>query len=507
MDSPVRPGDILAQKYRVDRVLGVGGMGVVVAATHLDLDQHVAVKFMLDKAFEDPTARARFLREARVVGKLKSEHVAQVRDSGTLESGAPYIVMEYLEGTDLAGMLRDYGPLPVPLAVELVVQACDALAEAHSQGIVHRDLKPANLFVTQRSDGTPLVKVLDFGISKTTALNDASTSMTRTSAMMGSPLYMSPEQMRSARDVDQRTDVWSLGIVLYELLAGTVPFRAETLGELLYTVMTLQHPPMQAMTPRQDIPPEIGALVDWCLMKEPAQRAPNVAEIVRRLAPFCPPRIFPTIERISAVMHVSPPAGGSPLATSQTDPTRPMPFASSDPARLSSPSSPSQGQPTAPPVQQVQTSAGWGGTSPDRPRASRAPWIAGGVGAAALLVVGGLVVSAMMRHTDSPAATSASATATVEAPLASPPAVAPPAAATASAAEPVPPATAAAPDPAPPHSASAALVVKAPPAPAAAPRPGTANATKPPSRPGSTPGPSTTGGATPKPLAIPDTSK
>ena len=209
----VEQGDVLAGKYRVDRVLGVGGMGVVVAATHLQLEERVALKFMLPEAYGDPDLAARFTREARAAVKLKSEHVARVLDVGTLDTGAPYIVMEYLDGTDLADELHKKGPLPVHEAAEYVLQACDALAEAHALGIVHRDLKPANLFLTRRGDGSPLVKLLDFGISKTSAFNDAGVAMTKTAAMMGSALYMSPEQMTSPKDVDARADVWALGTI------------------------------------------------------------------------------------------------------------------------------------------------------------------------------------------------------------------------------------------------------------------------------------------------------
>src|SRR5580704_2008082 len=201
----VHRGEVLAGKYRVDRVLGEGGMGVVVAAHHLQLDQKVALKFLLPDALENSDSVARFRREAQAAVKIKSEHVARVTDVGELENGAPYIVMEYLEGSDLADWLREHGPLPIEQAVDFVLQACEALAEAHVLGIVHRDLKPANLFCLQKPDGSVCIKVLDFGISKVLTPGAASSSeMTRTTAFLGSPLYMSPEQLQMSKGVDTR---------------------------------------------------------------------------------------------------------------------------------------------------------------------------------------------------------------------------------------------------------------------------------------------------------------
>src|SRR5215471_10970483 len=193
MHSEVKVGDILVGKYRVERILGVGGMGLVVAATHLALGQVVALKFMLPQIVGSGEAMERFLREARAASRLRGEHIAAVKDLGTLENGAPFIVMEYLEGMDLAHLLRARGPLPPPEAVDYVLQACEALAEAHAQGIVHRDLKPANFFLTRRPNGTPLIKILDFGISKIAVAGEK--SVTRTAAVLGSPQYMSPEQV------------------------------------------------------------------------------------------------------------------------------------------------------------------------------------------------------------------------------------------------------------------------------------------------------------------------
>jgi serine/threonine-protein kinase len=244
MPNEIAEGRVLAGKYRVERVLGQGGMGVVVAAHHIQLDERVAIKFLLPDAVANAEVVGRFVREARAAVRIKSEHVARVSDVGTLEGGEPYMVMEYLEGSDLAAWLLQRGALPVEQAVEFLLQASEAIAEAHALGIVHRDLKPANLFVVRRADGLWSVKVLDFGISKVTAL-DASgpdANFTRTSAVMGSPLYMPPEQMAASRNVDARADIWALGVILYELLSGHAPFAGETLPEVCMKI-AIEPPP------------------------------------------------------------------------------------------------------------------------------------------------------------------------------------------------------------------------------------------------------------------------
>ena len=297
--APVQPGDVLAGKYRVERVLGAGGIGVVVAATHLQLEQLVALKFLLPTHASSASALERFSREARAAAKLKSEHVAKVLDVGTLENGAPYIVMEFLEGQDLATLLAHRLRLPLSEAVEYVLQACEALAEAHAVGIVHRDLKPANLFLTSAADGTPSVKIVDFGIAKITTRAGSDQSLTATSAIVGSPLYMSPEQLESSKDVDLRSDLWAVGAILYELVTGRTPFEAPTLPQLC--VQVIKHPAQPPSTHVASLPPEFDAVVMRCLEKDPARRFASVHELAVALAPFATPAARTLVDRISRV--------------------------------------------------------------------------------------------------------------------------------------------------------------------------------------------------------------
>jgi serine/threonine protein kinase len=294
---PIAIGDVLAGKYRVDRVLGVGGMGVVVAATHLQLDQRVALKFMLPEALAQTTLVERFAREARAAARLRSDNVARVLDVGTLESGSPYMVMEYLDGNDLATVIEQHGRMPIEMAVDCVLQACDAIAEAHSVGIVHRDLKPRNLFLTTRNDGSPLVKVLDFGISKHAVPGDM--SLTRSTEVIGSPNYMSPEQLKSAREVDARSDIWALGVILYELLTGQVPFVAESVAQLVALVLMDMPRPIESL--RADVPAELKRAIARCLEKDPALRFASIAEFALALEPFAAPGARGLASRITRI--------------------------------------------------------------------------------------------------------------------------------------------------------------------------------------------------------------
>jgi serine/threonine-protein kinase len=306
MEGPQREigiaiGDILLGKYRVERVLGAGGMGAVVAARHLKLDQRVAIKVLLPGALEDSEIVARFEREARASAKMKSEHIARVTDVGTLESGTPYMVMEYLEGEDLDMLLRRKRSLPIDQAVELVVQTCEVLSEAHEIGIVHCDLKPANLFCVKRPGGRLSIKVLDFGISKLMT-EDPTTAR----GIMGSPAYMSPEQIRSAHSVDARADIWAIGVVLYELLTGILPFTGRTLPGMLTSIAIEPTPSVRHL--RVDVPVALDAAIQTCLQMDPAARYPSASDLARALAPFT------RIETPACERGVSPDSEAGPVA-------------------------------------------------------------------------------------------------------------------------------------------------------------------------------------------------
>jgi serine/threonine-protein kinase len=414
----VGEGDLLAGKYRVDRVLGVGGMGLVVAAHHIDLDERVAIKFLLPDAVNNPVAVARFDREARAAVKIRSEHVARVVDVGKLDNGAPYIVMEYLDGRDLADWLVKQGPLPAEQAVEFVLQACEAIAEAHALGIIHRDLKPANLYCIRRPDGALSIKVLDFGISKATALGGAM-GMTQTQTVIGSPLYMSPEQLESSKGVDARTDIWALGVILFELCTGRVPFMGEGIAELVLRIVTWPAPRLEGPLP---VPAGLDAIIHRCLAKDRQARYANVSELANDLMAFAPARARLSVERIAGVMSgagipTGPgfrplPPGGGHVAGGTGGVGGPSPMAATRPA------SPPQPLPAL-------TDGAWGQTGGRAPpaSASRMAVILGGAVMLALISAAAGVVVA--RKGATPVATGAAPTVSAiasTAPVTSPPA-------------------------------------------------------------------------------------
>jgi serine/threonine-protein kinase len=343
-------GDIVAGKYRLDRELARGGMGVVWAARHEMLRQDVAVKTLLPDAIGDATAIERFTREARAAAMLKSDHVVRVFDVGFLANGLPYIAMEQLDGHDLGSELDSRGPFPVSVACEYMVQVLEAISEAHAQGIVHRDLKLSNIFIAKRSNGAERVKVLDFGISKFQGGERVERDLTSTRQVLGSPAYMSPEQLRDPRGVDTRTDIWSVGVILYELLSGVSLFDSEkSVGEIFAKIIADPIPPLRSIRP--DLPEEIERVVMRCLDRNRETRLQTVTELWDVLAPFAPPpsastpqsfrviptppsfRVIPTPQSVRVVatteMAGSPnvPTLAAGVSIDSDEPTQPAPAA------------------------------------------------------------------------------------------------------------------------------------------------------------------------------------
>jgi serine/threonine protein kinase len=326
------PGTVIADRYQVEKLLGAGGMGVVLAARHVQLGHRVAIKVMRGSAARDGNAVGRFLREARAAVALSSERVAKVADVGTLPNGAPYMVMEFLSGRDLGEVVHSGGPMAIPVAIDAVLQACEAIAEAHALGIIHRDLKPSNLFLTTGRDGKPLVKVLDFGIATAASVGDAARagSLTETGMVMGSPGYMSPEQIRNSKAADARSDVWSLGVILYELLTGEPPFAGETFGEIFARILSEDPPSIRRKRP--DVPPELEKTILQCLERDPKQRTQSVAALAPKLARFAQPASTSVLGRIASFAN-----GGAESRAAEPASVRPPARAKSSPGETASP--------------------------------------------------------------------------------------------------------------------------------------------------------------------------
>jgi serine/threonine-protein kinase len=381
-------------------------MGVVVAATHLHLQQPVALKFLLPDLVHSAQIVERFVREARASAQLRGEHVCRVSDVGAFDNGAPYIVMELLEGSDLASLLASHGPLPVPLAADYVLQACVGIAEAHALGIVHRDLKPANLFLTRRPDGSPLIKVLDFGIAKATG--DRNFSLTQTSAVLGSPGYMSPEQLRSTRDVDVRSDIWSLGVVLYELVSGRPPFTGESITELALHIAMDPTPPLVGRMPHG-----FDQVVHRCLEKEAVQRYPDLANVAHALAAYGGAGSWDIAGAVSRLLNVAPPASASASHAAYAAATVRAPIT----PPFAQPQGQSLGQPRGPHTA-APTTMGGAASSMVMPPARRGTrW--GVVAGVALAMIAGIVVTAIaMRGGNAPSPGASEAVAKPVAPVA-----------------------------------------------------------------------------------------
>jgi len=301
INTPVHEGEILLGKYRVESILGMGGMGIVVCARHMTLDERVAIKLLLPTLVSHPPVVARFLQEAKAAARLKSEHIARVSDFGTLEDGTPFLVMEYLDGADLEGVLRACDRFEVEEAIDYVLQVSEALAEAHRMGIVHRDIKPENLFLTEGADGAALVKILDFGISK---IESAEATLTQNAGeLLGSPAYMAPEQFHDPGSASARSDIWALGVLLYEFLTGKLPFDGSTLHAILAAVSTKEPEPLSAH--RGDLPEGLSEAILTCLRKDPNERPQDVLELADLLAPFVSEHVRMRVSKIAAISRKS----------------------------------------------------------------------------------------------------------------------------------------------------------------------------------------------------------
>ncbi len=314
--SDLSVGSVVDGKYRVDQVLGRGAMGVVVAATHLQLGEKVALKFLRyrAKAGVNDDFQTRFRREARVSAKLRNEHITRVIDVGVWRDHVPYMVMDYLAGTDLRDVVKASGALPIGTAIEYTVQVCDGIAEAHANGVVHRDLKPSNLFVTKRPDGSDLIKILDFGISKWSAGEAAVDELTQTGVVLGSPKYMAPEQLFGSSEVDARADVWSVGAILYEMLCGRPPFDLPSFTKICAELSTDRLPP-SLVARRPEITPELEAVVMKCFVRTPENRIANVAELAGDiLAAVQAP--FAEAVRTKIASTLEPKSGRDPMSAS-----------------------------------------------------------------------------------------------------------------------------------------------------------------------------------------------
>jgi serine/threonine protein kinase len=322
----VSEGQTVAGKYLVGPLLGVGGMGVVHSARDISLERKVALKVLSPRLLSSRTAGERFLREARAATRITSEHVVKLLESDTLPDGTPLLVMEYLEGRDLRALLREDGPLPPERAVDHLLQALQAIAEGHIRGVVHRDVKPSNLFLTERADGTPLIKVLDFGIAKTLESDRAEDFALTNSedTQLGSPIYMPPEQLRNPRDVDARADIWALGVTLYELISGKQPFRGQSHADLVSQVLNAT--PDALETPLAiALPAGLELVVARCLEKQRDKRYGDAAELAAALAPFGSADARLSLSRI---LGLSRPRSSTPTSMARgfpnDDPTLPV---------------------------------------------------------------------------------------------------------------------------------------------------------------------------------------
>jgi serine/threonine-protein kinase len=481
---------MIAGKYVLDRLLGQGGMGAVFAAKHVKLSKAVAIKIMLADA-SNPEAAQRFINEGRAAANIQNEHVVRVDDVDE-ERGYAYMVLELLDGEDLAQVLEreSVHRLAPHVAVGYVLEALKGVAQAHAIGIVHRDLKPSNLFLAKRPDGSVVVKVLDFGISKaqgSSALAASPNALTSTKAMLGSPLYMSPEQLRSSKSVDHRADIWAMGVILYELITGSLPFMGENLGELFAAILETDPTPLRQRA--EGVHPGLDEVVLRCLARRPEQRFQSALELSAALAPFANAQPG-FVARVGASAPVVPPnpnpmASGQHPAVSHHGPRPGMPMGAITPPGAAMPGA-------VAPQGMVQTNGGWqstGGGAAGLPT-SKTPVIIGALAAAVFFVVavGGVALivksrkatpdpsalgssnvasSTLVGSTPPPAVSSVAPVASTAEPAASTPVPASASASAVAAAATTPPP----PAPKPTHHSSPVVKVDPPPKPTAEPAP------------------------------------
>jgi len=334
-EEAFRPGSIVDDRFRIEEVIGEGGMGVVVRAVHLKLGSQVALKFLQPAALAERVVVERFEREARAAARLTSDHIARITDVGSLPNGAPFIIMEYLTGETLAAMLRRRGALPIAEASHIMSQVAEGLAEAHSSGIVHRDLKPANVFLASKPNGKTVVKLLDFGISKVEEGLGVDPELTTATTLLGTPNYMAPEQLVSAKTVDSRADIWSCGVVLHRMLSGQVPFDADSIIQLSVKLMNEEPPDLSQL--RGDVPPGLAKIVRKCLERDPKNRWQTTLDLSRALHPYAS----------SFESSRLPPLAADTETVKQPFPTRPVTASSLPPAPR--PSQHGSGPPPPPP--------------------------------------------------------------------------------------------------------------------------------------------------------------
>jgi serine/threonine-protein kinase len=406
------PGTVLLGKYRIDELIGSGGMGNVVRASHLYLHQAVAIKILLPEMASSDSTKQRFLREAQATVKLRSEHSARVMDVGTTPEGLPFMVMEYLEGNDLNQILRHHGPQVPSIVVDLMLQACEGIAEAHALGIIHRDVKPSNFFITRRPDGSMLLKILDFGISKT-SLDYG--ELTGTQTVIGTPSYMAPEQMKSGRSADPRSDIWSIGVVMYQLITGRPPFSGESYADLVLKVGLEPPAPMMVQLPNG-----LGEVILRCLEKDPRGRHQHVGDLARMLAPYATDPIS-AAQSAGRTMRILQQRGAQGQVGQQGSP-----LSAGGGLSTPIPISPAQLTPRSwPPSQGTSLSQG-AGQMTMKTRGARGLLVAGVIGLCVVAGAGGYIVSQMRAPAAAPREPHVTAPAPTRPPIPTPdPAAAP----------------------------------------------------------------------------------